>query len=325
MGIDYLCASMYKIIAHIKRLLTEHDKVIVPGLGVFGLTYSPASIENGEIIPPSKQLYFEDTPQPNDGLLVKTIIKSEKSDYVSANALIEKEISALKKAIDNSESKSISLNGLGELHRTQSGSLYLNAVAEHPFFMDGYGYGSIPLTPVLNSFSKEEKTENENTRIEISLHRDFVHKIATIAAVLLFILAFPAQIENRKATTNYAGIILPIAETQKEANVVISENDSIPEENTVTAQETVEIKADDTVVQKQYHIIISSLPSRKIAETQIEKFTQSGLSPLTIIERDDKIRLSVRHFDTLDEATIFLKEFKTTHPELSDAWILTVR
>ena len=83
---------MYKITEHIKRLLIDYDRVIVPGFGVFGLDYTPASVEKDETIPPPKKLYFEHTIYPNDGLLVRSILKTESANYTSANALIEKEV-----------------------------------------------------------------------------------------------------------------------------------------------------------------------------------------------------------------------------------------
>lgn len=316
---------MYKITAHIKRLLIENDKVIVPGLGTFKLDYSPASIKNEQFVPPTKQLYFDNTPYPNDGLLVRSILKSEQSDYVSANSLIEKEVLSLKKEIENSSTKSVLLEGLGELQQTPSGYLRLKAANVFPFFIDGYGYEPISLQPVLSSRQKSEK-ENlpiKDVRIEISLRKDFIHKIATIAAILLLILIFPTKIENGNVSTNYAGLIPPIINTQEIPHQEITENDifSGQQENTEQQQAT----TTQTAAQKQYHIIISSLPSREAAQIQIKRFSQNGIDSLSTIERDNKIRLSIRHFNTLDEATVYLSELKETRPELSDAWILTVR
>lgn len=316
---------MYKITAHIKRLLIEYDKVIVPGLGVFGLNYVPASIENGQIIPPSKQLYFDDTLYPNDGLLIRSIIRSEQLNYVSANTLIEKEVSFLRKDIENSPIKSIYLEGLGELQQTTAGTLCLKTSYSHSFFIDGYGYATISLQPVLplSQLPEKQTPYEKDACIEISLRKDFIHKIATIAAILLLILIFPAKIENGNISTDYAGFIPPVITTQEKNDADIIESGSIPTqtENTTEQETTVA----DTIFQKQYHIIIASLPSRETAQLEIERFARNGISPLTIIERDNKARLSIRYFNTIEEASAFSDKLKKTHPELSDAWILTVR
>lgn len=315
---------MYKITAHIKRLLIDYDRVIVPGLGVFGLDYTPASVEKGKITPPTKRLYFDHTILPNDGLLVRSVLKTESSNYASANAFIEKEVSLLKKEIENSPEKKIQLEGLGELQQTSGGILCLNASKQQPFFTQGYGYSSITLYPArtTHQHSQKELSPEKEARIEISVRRDFVQKIATIAAILLLIIIFPAQIENGELATDYAGFIPPIIKIQEKPAKAIG--DSIVQKQVKDTIPQI-ITATDLVPQKQYHIIVSSLPTRKIAEKQIERFAQSGISPLTIVERDDKIRLSVRHFDRLDEAEAFLSELRKTRPELSDAWILSVR
>lgn len=314
---------MYKITAHIKRLLIDYDRVIVPGLGVFGLDYTPASVEKGQIIPPTQKLYFDHTIYPNDGLLVRSILKSESSNYASANALIEKEVSLLKKEIENSSEKKVHLEGLGLLQQTPDGRLQLNATTQQPFFTQGYGYFSISLHPVLTAqHSQKELLPEKETRIEISLRRDFVQKLATIAAILLLIVIFPAQIENGDLATDYASFIPPLIKTQEKPAETLG--DSIVQEQIQEAISST-ITATDIVPRKQYHIIVSSLPTREIAQKQIERFAQSGISPLTMVERDDKIRLSIRYFERLDEAEAFLSEFRKTHPELSDAWILSVR
>ncbi|HIU55191.1 MAG TPA: SPOR domain-containing protein [Candidatus Gallibacteroides avistercoris] len=314
---------MYKITEHIKRLLIDYDRVIVPGFGVFGLDYTSASVEKDEIIPPAKKLYFEHTIYPNDGLLVRSILKTESSNYTSANALIEKEVFLLKKEIENSSDKKVYLEGLGLLQQTPDGTLQLNASTQQPFFTQGYGYSSISLHPVLTvQHSQKDILTEKETRIEISLRRDFVQKLATIAAILLLIIIFPAKIENGDLATDYAGIIPPMIKIQEKPTKAIGDS-VVREQSNDTILSTITIT--DITFQKQYHIIISSLPSRKIAEKQIERFAQNGIFPLTIVERDNKIRLSIRHFERLDEAEAFLSEFRKNHPELSDAWILSVR
>ena len=60
---------------YIYLLLPEHDTVIVPGLGAFVSSYKSAQVDeqSGEMVPPSKEIYFEPKIKNNDGLLVGKI------------------------------------------------------------------------------------------------------------------------------------------------------------------------------------------------------------------------------------------------------------
>ena len=51
---------MLELVRHIEYLLTEHDCVLVPGLGGFVLQYVPARFSEGRksIQPPGKQITF---------------------------------------------------------------------------------------------------------------------------------------------------------------------------------------------------------------------------------------------------------------------------
>ena len=63
--------KMFSIIEHIEYLISDHDCVVVPGLGAFIAQYIHAEIdlERGVILPPRRVLSFNAAVCHNDGVL----------------------------------------------------------------------------------------------------------------------------------------------------------------------------------------------------------------------------------------------------------------
>ena len=82
---------MLELVRHIEYLLTEHDCVLVPGLGGFVLQYVPArfSEDRKSIQPPGKQITFNSSLSYNDGLLAQSLMRTLDIDYGKAVAMIE--------------------------------------------------------------------------------------------------------------------------------------------------------------------------------------------------------------------------------------------
>ena len=72
-----------------------------------------------------------------------------------------------------------------------------------------------------------------------------------------------------------------------------------------------------------YYIIVSSLPSKRLAEQQIECFRQQGIScDLHIYETPRKARLYVASFGNFDEARQYLSQLVREQPLFENAWIM---
>ena len=69
-----------EISQHIKDLLLTHDRVILPGFGAFIAKYKPAKInqENHTMVPPSKEIIFDEKIIKDGGLLENKMAQTEK-------------------------------------------------------------------------------------------------------------------------------------------------------------------------------------------------------------------------------------------------------
>lgn len=75
---------------------------------------------------------------------------------------------------------------------------------------------------------------------------------------------------------------------------------------------------------KTYHIIVASLPSHRGADETLEQFAAKGYTNVTIVERDDRVRISLAQFADKDEANEYLKELRQQE-DFQNAWLLAVR
>ena len=78
------------------------------------------------------------------------------------------------------------------------------------------------------------------------------------------------------------------------------------------------------VSEKTYHIIVASLPSRRGAEETMNQYTRMGYDNVTIVERDDRVRISLMQFADKNEANERLKALRQQE-KFQNAWLLAVR
>jgi len=107
---------MQSIPLHIAYLLTQHDCVIVPGLGAF--VVSPFDKEKanrwGIIAPPINSLDFNPEIKQDDGLLANSIEEERKCSYIEASRLINNYVT---QALDSlSKRKSAHIPWVGTLY-----------------------------------------------------------------------------------------------------------------------------------------------------------------------------------------------------------------
>ena len=75
---------------------------------------------------------------------------------------------------------------------------------------------------------------------------------------------------------------------------------------------------------KTYHIIVASLPSRRGADETLSQYTRLGYAGASIVERDDRVRISLMQFADKDEANEQLKTLRQSD-KFQNAWLLAVR
>lgn len=75
---------------------------------------------------------------------------------------------------------------------------------------------------------------------------------------------------------------------------------------------------------KIYHVIIASLPSRRGADEVVEEYIAKGYQQTSLVERDNRVRVSLAQFTDKDEANNYLKTLRENEA-FQNAWLLPVR
>lgn len=112
-----------------------------------------------------------------------------------------------------------------------------------------------------------------------------------------------------------------IQETPQEAT------GSLPPSEITTTAVPVSIEATENIqpkaTSKVYHIIVASLPNRRGADEIIESYATKGYPQASIVERDNRVRISLANFTDKDEANNYLKTLRENEA-FENAWLLPV-
>ena len=103
-----------------------------------------------------------------------------------------------------------------------------------------------------------------------------------------------------------------------------ADNEAIETEHTTPTTENAPTPVTIAASNKTYHIIVASLPSHRGADETLEQFAAKGYTNVTIVERDDRVRISLAQFADKDEANEYLKELRQQE-DFQNAWLLAVR
>lgn len=80
----------------------------------------------------------------------------------------------------------------------------------------------------------------------------------------------------------------------------------------------------EVLPEKVYHVIVASLPNHRGAEETLNQYINKGYSNASLVERDNRIRISLMQFTDKDEANNYLKELRQI-ATFQNAWLLAVR
>lgn len=141
-------------------------------------------------------------------------------------------------------------------------------------------------------------------------------------------------VETLDSGANVEAIEEPISQSEIETiadenAAVYAENAAEPPVKIVTEIPAVTTETETETLQpttstKTYHIIVASLPNKRGADEVIEDYVAKGYQQATLVERDDRVRVSLVQFTDKDEANNFLKTLRENEV-FQNAWLLPVR
>lgn len=207
---------MNTVLRHIEYLLSDHNCVIVPGLGALLATRYDAHYDDGTGLyyAPTRRYTFNSALTTSDGMLVSSVARSLNLDYDDAARLVDNDVAQLKTALDRDGE--ISLGRAGRLEKSNGGTLsFVPYDRDCLSPLSGWsGTLNIDRAGTLSHY-RERKIEAEK-QLRPSRFRRFVRTAAGAAAAILIaiVASTPITVNN---TAQQASMSLPAVSAPKAA------------------------------------------------------------------------------------------------------------
>ncbi len=332
---------------HIEYLLLHNDNVAVPGLGCFRVIHHEARLlsDGSSFLPPARSIIFEEGEGRSDDWLVRSWMRARFISREEALSEITGEVANLRRELESKHR--CDLGRLGTLVK-ESGVITFQSSKQNAVEYTRFGLAPLTTTPLgENSVEEEEGAVNiaegamwqkNPERIYISFSRRFARVASVAAAVIFFLLMVSRPVDSPDAMSHYAGLLSAELFTPSDQSV---EGDSpelweplpvvettvqpLAKADSIQQQQPVEPQSQSAVSAKRgnYYIVVASLPTRSLAEKQIECFRQQGVTDeLSVHESPHKARLYVASFDKIGEAQQYLARLVKEQALFANAWIM---
>ena len=355
---------MNELSKHLENLLSKYECVIVPGLGGFVTYFEHAHWENNTLIPPMRQVRFNQKLKYHDGLLAEAYMNYYGINYSEAMEKITLHVSEISSILyDNN---TYLLGKIGLLVKDSNSNIILKSNSA-TFLPENIGLSPISLHRIAFESTPLHPTKCEDDKnIIVKIPKSYA-QIARYAAMIILIFLIGTLIPTRQQDNNFVASIIykkypnrketskltiPFRVPNKEEYTpathyyteVLESKYNIPSyikntpeayitEDTDTASSSKEYlnqidkempsaseNAKHNTDANRYHLIIASLTSEAQAKEYIAQQTYYKMDELTILECNDKYRVSAKSFHTYKEALHHLDSVKSTTDK--SVWIL---
>jgi len=316
----YFCV-VETIIAHIETLLTEHDCVIVPGLGAFILNDVSAAWEENhqKLSAPHRVIYFNQTLHHDDGLLTETLRVAEQITYRKAGRLIANAVTIWQQQLQ--ELKQITIGRLGTLTLNEKRQIEFLPARSFDFLPDNIGIYSVNV-PSYRSQSTEEK--------QLVLHLPHISKLmAAAAAILILFLFVPTgqfhsdynyakmnpldyftnQFSHRQSQANNETPSSTVA-----TNLLVKPKTAQPEP--IAHNEQAAMSAE-----KDWYLVVATFQTELQAKKSANMLKLQEKMPFAVIKQHNLFRIVAQSFSTKEAALAALRTLRK-YRSFQTAWVV---
>ncbi|MBT3382768.1 MAG: HU-CCDC81 and SPOR domain-containing protein [Prolixibacteraceae bacterium] len=344
---------------YIRELILAHETVIIPGFGAFISNYKPAGFdsENDNILPPSKEISFNQKIRNNDGLLVGYIAESDGISHFDALKKIEKERENIIYQLDKGEK--VTLENTGILFFDENHKIQFEPFQKDNLLLDSFGLEATSLkTTVAVDLEKELVVKNDEPEI-INSDNSIIETepeiadqtIGTIPEKETGKLPEPKpEKEKKRSWLWYFLILIPIIIAgwfviTKEKNtpkdeVEIRDNSRstiIPEKMeksiptidstgflTTDSTQFIEEKIDSTELPKPdspiYYLVGGSFKKEENADKYLQQLKKEGYEPFHFGKRGNFYIIGIGKYNSEEDASAAKNNFLKKNPG-SGIWI----
>lgn len=300
-----------EISQYIKELLLLNDCVIIPEFGGFVANYKPATIENNQFFPPTKEIAFNNKLISNDGLLINHISEAEGIDYFNAKQKLD---SFVEETMLNLErNRNVYFDGVGYLHYDSRENLQFEPQLKQNLLVESYG---------LQNFSYEKLYQRQMPKpaikveyrepVPVIFQQRKLKKLAIAIPLLIAMALIPMKKNNEYLSKSDMGLWETLIQSTPTAPVQTQEQNLTEKSvNVTTVPETEQLK---------YFIIGGSFKSEENADKYIQQLKEQGYNGQNLGVFKGLNRVAIKGFSTMDEAQKELNSLLTKNPA-SGVWI----
>jgi len=295
---------------YIKELLLLNDCVIIPEFGGFVANYKPATIQNNQFFPPTKEIAFNNKLISNDGLLINYISDSEGINYFEAKQRLE---SFVEETLLNLERKrNVYFEGIGYIHYDSRENLQFEPQLNQNLLVDSYG---------LQNFSYEKLYQRQMPKpafkveyrepVPVIFQKRKLKKLIVALPLLMAMALIPMKNNKQYLAKSDMGLWAAISQSTPVPTPQIQE-ENVAEYNTnaVTPDAS----------QFNYFIIGGSFKSEENANKYLQQINEQGYSGKDLGIFKGLHRVAMKGFASMEEAQKELNEMRNQNPE-SGVWI----
>ena len=299
-----------EISQYIKEILLLNDCVIIPGFGGFVANYKPATIENNQFFPPTKEIAFNNKLISNDGLLVNFISEAEGIDYFNAKQKLD---SFVEETMLNLErNRNVYFEGVGYLHYDSRENLQFEPQVKQNLLVESYG---------LQNFSYEKLYQRQIPKPAIKVeyrepvpvifqHRK-LRKLAIAIPLLIALALIPMKHNNEYVSKSDMGMWETLMQNTPALSTPAQEQSLVENSSNVSPTE---------VTPSKYFIIGGSFRSAENATKFIKQLKEQGYNGQNLGVFNGLNRIAMEGFATLGEAQKELNSLLSKNPA-SGVWI----
>mgnify|MGYP001809883541 CR=1 FL=1 len=295
---------------YIKELLLLNDCVIIPEFGGFVANYKPATIENNQFFPPTKEIAFNNKLISNDGLLINYISEAEGLDYFSAKQKLD---SFVEETMLNLEkNRNVYFEGVGYLHYDSRENLQFEPQLKQNLLVESYG---------LQNFSYEKLYQRQMPKpafkieyrepVPVIFQQRKLKKLVIAIPLLIALALIPMKKNNEYLSKSDMGMWETLMQSTPVAPI------QTPEPNLT---ENTAFVAATEAEQLRYFIIGGSFKSEANANKYILQLKEQGYNGQNLGVFKGLNRVAIKGFVNMGDAQKELNSLLTKNPG-SGVWI----
>ncbi|MHB9142037.1 MAG: HU domain-containing protein [Paludibacter sp.] len=306
---------MEKICQYIEILLAQHDYVVVPNLGGFVVQTKSAEIFSDRIIPPLTTIGFNPLMLHSDGLLAIEIARSEAISYREALEFIDKEVGKIKNQLNTTGIARLA--NLGQMKLNSSGNILFSPDLKADFLPLNIGLKEVYIV------RENKQPKAERTKVTFTLPSTRMYKYAA-ACILVFSLMFVTPKLNDKRHLNSADLLSGISiktidSSFTEPQVAVIDTLS---SDTMSVLSEAQSVVTDTITLKNYHVIVASLRSKKMADTYCKVLADNHFDQVHVLPPDKLYRIAIKSFSDKKMAIKYMEDLRKSDRQFESAWVL---